>query len=180
MANLSIGTAKAKEGATAVAIDHQNPEAVRRLSRLIERRAYEFYEERGQQDGGDMNDWLRAESEVAGRSPDLREASSWYTVNVPISGCTPQEVYVGVDAKRGVVVAEKEEKDGKTLPADMSSRESICMVTKWPADVDPATATAYVKDDQLTVTVKRSDTGREESSNAEAQKVSSMQANKKA
>ncbi len=37
----------------------------------IRRRAYELYEQRGRKDGHDMDDWLRAESEVtrsAGRT----------------------------------------------------------------------------------------------------------------
>lgn len=34
------------------------------LRDMIARRAYEIYEERGRSDGGDMDDWLRAEAEV--------------------------------------------------------------------------------------------------------------------
>ena len=45
------------------------------LFELIARRAYEIYEERGRGDGEDMNDWLRAESEVksafTGREPGI-------------------------------------------------------------------------------------------------------------
>jgi hypothetical protein len=31
------------------------------------RRAYELYEQRGREDGGDLDDWLRAESELANK-----------------------------------------------------------------------------------------------------------------
>jgi hypothetical protein len=34
------------------------------LEERVRRRAYEFYEERGRTDGHDMDDWLRAESEI--------------------------------------------------------------------------------------------------------------------
>ena len=34
----------------------------------IRRRAYELYEERGHEDGHDVEDWLRAEAEITGRS----------------------------------------------------------------------------------------------------------------
>jgi Protein of unknown function (DUF2934) len=34
----------------------------------IRRRAYELYEERGRADGHDVEDWLRAEAEITGRS----------------------------------------------------------------------------------------------------------------
>ncbi len=32
----------------------------------IRRRAHELYEERGREDGHDMEDWLRAEAEITG------------------------------------------------------------------------------------------------------------------
>ncbi len=34
----------------------------------IRQRAYEFYEARGREDGHDVEDWLRAEQEIASRS----------------------------------------------------------------------------------------------------------------
>jgi hypothetical protein len=34
------------------------------LLEQIRRRAYELYEQRGREDGGDLDDWLQAESEV--------------------------------------------------------------------------------------------------------------------
>jgi Protein of unknown function (DUF2934) len=33
-------------------------------------RAYELYEERGREDGHDIEDWLRAEAEITGRSEE--------------------------------------------------------------------------------------------------------------
>jgi hypothetical protein len=35
-------------------------------------RAYELYEERGREDGHDMEDWLRAEAEITGRGEGSR------------------------------------------------------------------------------------------------------------
>lgn len=34
---------------------------------LIRKRAYEFYEERGQEHGHDVDDWLKAEAEITGK-----------------------------------------------------------------------------------------------------------------
>lgn len=34
----------------------------------IRQRAYELYEERGREDGQEVEDWLRAEAEITGRS----------------------------------------------------------------------------------------------------------------
>jgi hypothetical protein len=37
------------------------------LEEQIRRRAYEFYEAQGREDGQDLNDWLRAEAEIVQR-----------------------------------------------------------------------------------------------------------------
>jgi hypothetical protein len=42
------------------------PETHPNLEEQIRRRAYELYEERGREDGRDLDDWLRAEAEIAG------------------------------------------------------------------------------------------------------------------
>ncbi len=36
---------------------------------VIRLRAYEYYEERGCEDGRDLEDWLRAEAEILGKKP---------------------------------------------------------------------------------------------------------------
>jgi len=41
---------------------------------LLRTRAYRFYEERGREDGHDIEDWLRAETEVFGKKPSAAEA----------------------------------------------------------------------------------------------------------
>jgi len=37
------------------------------LEEQIRRRAYSFYEQRGRQEGHDLDDWLQAETELPGR-----------------------------------------------------------------------------------------------------------------
>jgi len=49
-------------------------EALKNLEEQIRRRAYELYEARGREDGHDLEDWLRAEAEVAG-SPAMPAAA---------------------------------------------------------------------------------------------------------
>ena len=38
------------------------------LEEQIRRRAHELYEERGREDGHDMEDWLRAEAEITAKN----------------------------------------------------------------------------------------------------------------
>ncbi len=44
------------------------------LERQIRRRAYEIYEERGREDGHDLDDWLRAEAEITGATAETAAA----------------------------------------------------------------------------------------------------------
>lgn len=51
-------------------VEQNSPE----LEQQIRTRAYELYEERGRTDGHDMNDWLRAESEITSGKQELLAA----------------------------------------------------------------------------------------------------------
>ncbi len=42
---------------------------------LIRVRAYQLYEERGREDGHELDDWLMAESEVLGKKPSASAAA---------------------------------------------------------------------------------------------------------
>ena len=53
----SVSTAKPDEGSLEL------------TEELIRVRAYQFYEERGCEDGHDLEDWLRAEAEIFGKKP---------------------------------------------------------------------------------------------------------------
>jgi Protein of unknown function (DUF2934) len=43
---------------------------------IIRMRAYQLFEERGYQDGHDLDDWLQAEAEVTGQKPIARADQS--------------------------------------------------------------------------------------------------------
>ena len=57
-----VSTAKPDEGSLELTED------------LVRTRAYRFYEERGREDGHDLEDWLRAEAEVFVKKPPAVEA----------------------------------------------------------------------------------------------------------
>jgi hypothetical protein len=46
---------------------NQTTESTSELQEQIRRRAYELYEQRGRDDGHEIDDWLQAESEVVQR-----------------------------------------------------------------------------------------------------------------
>jgi len=46
-----------------------HPESQALTEELVRQRAYQLYEERGREDGHDLDDWLRAEAEMLGKRP---------------------------------------------------------------------------------------------------------------
>jgi hypothetical protein len=54
-----------KKPASAPNAETVDMEAVIRIEEVIRRRAYELYEARGREDGHDLEDWFRAETEIA-------------------------------------------------------------------------------------------------------------------
>jgi HSP20 family molecular chaperone IbpA len=165
MANQSQTAAtKAKESTSSpIPIDRENRQIHDRLNDEISRRAYSLYEQNGS-DGQDMANWLAAESQILRRIPEIRESSSWYTVNVPLQGFTADQIRVTVEPSRAIIAAEREEgiEDSSEVKGGVS-RESAYLVAEWPSDVDPATASAYLKNDSLTLTVKRTNPAAEKS-----------------
>jgi HSP20 family molecular chaperone IbpA len=151
MAN-QTGAAKAKETVSSVSIQHDPQQLHERLQNNVARRAYELYLEGGCSDGNDFANWLQAESEIFSKVPEIRELSSWFTVRVPVAGFAPADVHVATDHSCAIVVGDNQ----TTRSGDAStSRASLFMIADWPRAVDPATATAYIKNEALILTVKR-------------------------
>jgi HSP20 family molecular chaperone IbpA len=115
-----------------------------------------LFEHGGRAEGNDMRHWLQAESEILSKIPEIRETSSSYTVNAPVQGFKPEDIYVGVDANRTLILAEKQESAvGRKGQESGFSRESLFLAAEWPTPVDPATASAQIKGGNLILTVKR-------------------------
>ena len=127
-----------------------------RIRERIARRAYDLYQQDGNRPGQDMRHWLQAECEILTDVPEIRESGSWYTINVPLRGFAANEVQVSVEAQRAIVAAEKQEVTASE-PGRASNvlEQAVFARAKWPIDVDPATASAYLMNGVLTLTVKR-------------------------
>jgi HSP20 family molecular chaperone IbpA len=158
MASQTAAT-RMRDGAVPVPVHKECNHLKDRANDAVARRAYSFYLADGATDGQALQHWLRAESEVVTRVPDIRENSSGYTVNVPLQGFRPEQIQVDVSEKGAVIAAEKTEGGDRQPSGDWSSEESVFMLADWPRAVDPSSASAYVKSDGLTITVKRAESG---------------------
>jgi len=155
-----------KESSSAVRVNSTGHEIQDRIRERVACRAYDLYQLDGAQHGKHLRHWLQAESEILGEVPEIRESGCWYTVNVPLRGFSASEVQVSVEPRRAIVAAEKQEvtpsEPGRA--SDVLER-AIFMTAKWPAEVDPETASAYLKNGIMTLTVKRCTPGAADAEN---------------
>jgi len=139
-----------------IEVNKSNDHLQKQLDGEISRLAFDLYEAGGSRDGDDLSHWYRAESQILLDVPKIQESASWYSVNVPIYEVQPEDIYVEVDANRAVIALEK---PAIAVPrrADYNGepKASLFLVAHWNAEVDPATASAYVKNGNLTLSVKQ-------------------------
>jgi HSP20 family molecular chaperone IbpA len=147
--------AKSKDTSSVIPIHKERNNSRNHLSDAIARRAYELFEQTDRGDGQDVSHWLQAESELIA-VPQIHESSSWYTINYPLRGFSADDVNIDLDAHRAVISAEALRNDGEGDNVS-STREALYLVADWPGAVDPATASAYIKNDSLTLTVRRAE-----------------------
>ena len=148
--------AKSKESPAAVPVNSWKHPLREHAESRIASRAYELYEQDGRNHGDDVSHWLRAESEILNRVPEIHESSSWFTINIPMKGFSADEVQINIERHRALIAA------GRIGPSDSGQesggtwfQDATFAVAKWPSEVDPSTASAYLKDGTLTVAVKR-------------------------
>ena len=127
-------------------------EAIR--TRVAER-AYQLYEASGCEPGRDREHWLQAESEVLRRGLEVRESGSWVAVNGYFPGVGADSVEIYVDALRIIIRAKRQQaSQGAAFLADGMAEDTL-LGAELPAEVDPATATAALKEGKLTLMVKK-------------------------
>jgi HSP20 family molecular chaperone IbpA len=147
---------KSKEAPAAVSINSSKDRLHERAQTRIASRAFELYEQEGRNHGDDMSHWLRAESEILTRVPEIHESASWFTINVPLKGFSAGDVQVNIEPHHAVIAAAtSESSESDTGHAQSAVQNATFAVAKWPSEVDPSTASAYLKDGTLTVAVKR-------------------------
>ncbi len=150
------GTVRSEEAAYPIRVQKEHQHLKRRANRAVAGRAYALYLAEGAPEGMDLAHWLRAESEILTRVPEIRESSSWYVVKVPLQNFAPEQIEVGVDENGAIITADNVQTAGGEAAEDgCPGRESLFLVATWPSSVDPSTASAYIKGGDLTLTVRR-------------------------
>ena len=134
-------------------------EQMKDSAQSIAKRAYEFFEERGRDFGHDLEDWLRAEFELTRRLPlELKENDGQLIVRAEVPGFKPDEIKVSVEPKQIIISGQteqkKEEQTAKEVFSELQSNQ-FCRCLSLPAEVDPATATATLKEGVIEITLTK-------------------------
>ncbi len=133
---------------------------IQQLRDAIARRAFEIFEGRGKGPGQELEDWLRAESELLHPiHVDVQESDDALIVCTDVLGFSAKEVEVSVEPRRVTVVGKEEasekRKEGKKAVYTERHSTQIFRVLDLPAEVDPTKATATLKDGILELRMPR-------------------------
>jgi len=116
----------------------------------IARRAFETFDNNGRWFGHELEDWLRAESELLHPVHlEITETDNNLAVRAEVPGFTTKELTIDVEPRRLTITgkheAQEESKKGKTVYSERCAKEILKVVT-LPAEVDSSKVTATLKD----------------------------------
>ena len=139
-----------------ISVDSRTDRLQDRVRTRIASRAFELYQREGNRPGQDLRHWLQAESELFMTVAEIRESSSWFTINVALDGFEASEIEVSVEAQRAIIAAEKQPASWRERGGSSDDLgHTVFTRANWPDAVDRNTASAYLKNGMLTLTVKR-------------------------
>ncbi len=121
----------------------------------IARRAFQIFESRGCSPGNDLEDWLRAESELLHPVPmNVSESNGKYIVRAEVPGFGSKDIKVIVEPRYLAISGKRETKE-EAENAEMIrfewSADQIFRALDLPSDVDTSNFNTTVKDGILTV-----------------------------
>ena len=133
---------------------------IQRLSQTYEalaRRAYELFEARGHQDGHDLEDWLRAESELLNPMPvEIVEADDHLIVRADVPGFGEKDIEVGVEPHHLVISGKREQISDNTKQTLYAGKSNeICRMFNFPEEIDSDKVRATRHDGTLEVVLPK-------------------------
>jgi len=121
----------------------------------IARRAFEIFDNNGRWLGNDVENWLRAESELL--QPvrlEVSESDDNLTVRAEVPGFNAKELEINVESRTLTITGkhetQEENKKGKTIYSERRAQE-ILRVVDLPTEVDSSKVNATLKDGILNI-----------------------------
>ena len=136
--------------------EDQNAAFQDKVRQRVSQRAYDLYQNSGSQDGNDYEHWIQAENEVLQRGIEVRESGSWLAFNASIPQGSADDVEICLTPTNVTVRAEKSQavKTPEGNEQELSQRE-IFLTHDLNTEIEPSTASATLKGQQLTIMVKK-------------------------
>jgi HSP20 family protein len=129
----------------------------------LARRAYELFESRGRQDGQDLEDWFRAESELLNAMPvEITEAVDQVIVRAEVPGLSDKDIEVRVAPHRLIITGKREQirdHEKRKTHSETSSCEVVRMLD-LSEEIDPDEVTATVQNGTLEVVLPKAHPGK--------------------
>ena len=125
----------------------------------IAQRAFEIFNDNGRWFGHEVEDWLRAESELLHPVHlQMTETDENLEVRAEVPGFTTKELTIDVEPRRLTITgkheAQEENKKGKTVYSERCAKQ-IMRIVDLPADVDSSKVTATMKDGVLNLVMPK-------------------------
>lgn len=121
----------------------------------IGKRAFEIFNERGRKFGNELEDWLKAESEILRRVPiEMKEMDGKLEVHAEVPGFTADDLKVSVEPKRITLKGESKKTVEDKLYTEVRSNR-IFRTFDLPFRVDADNAKAEIKNGVLTLSIPK-------------------------
>lgn len=126
------------------------------LQRHVAERAYRLFEESNAAHGKDQEHWLQAESEILQHGMEIRESGSWLSISASVPDASGGNLDIYLEANRAIVHGQKTSQQQDTSAGTRTfSQQDFFLKSDLSAEIDPSTASAALKDQKLTIMVKK-------------------------
>jgi HSP20 family protein len=133
------------------------------LSESIARRAFEIFQNRGRMEGGDLDDWYRAEAELFHTAHvHLYESDDSLAVSAEVPGFTAEELWISLEPSRLTITgrrATNHKSMRRVLYCDACA-DRIFRSMGLPVEIDPQNATAALRNGMLELALPKSASAR--------------------
>jgi HSP20 family molecular chaperone IbpA len=127
-----------------------------KVRQRVSQRAYDIYRDSGGQDGNDYQHWIQAENEILQRGIEVRESGSWLALNASIPDNSADNVEICLTPTSVTVRAEKSQSFANAAAnAQGVTQREVFLTHDLNTEIEPSTASATLKDQKLTIMVKK-------------------------
>jgi HSP20 family molecular chaperone IbpA len=129
---------------------------VNSLNQSIAERAYELFLLRGGEHGHDLDDWLKAESELVQSVPlAIVDTDAQLTVEARVPGFRAEHLGIGIEPRRLIISGTRFIGDIAEQAAAQQATRELFNAFDLPHEIDPRSSKAFMREDTLYLTLPK-------------------------